>query len=137
MKKDNKTEILASEDRNERKARVMTVEDKEAENSFYYDLGARMASGRVGSRKQQKDMAYELFTTDNSISAMERGKVKPRAYSLKLFCEATGVEPNYLLGYKGKDDSETELHIMAKVRGMSEKNKKKLLAVLNILFSGE
>lgn len=117
-----------------RKVRVMSEDDQKKEEAFYYALGTRMAQARVGVRKKQSEMGYEIFVTDNTMSAFERGVSKPRAYTLKLFCEATGAEPNALLGYAGKKYTETEMHIMAKVRGMSEADKEKLLNVLEILF---
>ena len=130
---DDYRETQDSEDAG-RRVRVMTEEDLKKENDFYYALGTRMAQARVGARKKQSEMGYEIFVTDNTMSAFERGVSKPRAYTIRLFCEATGTEPNVLLGYKGRGETETDLHIMAKVRGMSEAEKEKLLDILEILF---
>ena len=120
-----------------RKARVMSEKEQKAEKDFYFKLGVRMQQARVGARKTQAEIGNALFVTDNTISGFERGTLKPRAYSLLAFCEATGAEPNDLLGYSGKAETETELHIMAKLRGMSDKEKEKLLDCLEILFPRE
>ena len=119
---------------NSRKVREMTADEEEAEATFYYQLGVRMQQGRVGVRKTQSEMGYDLFMTDNTVSAIERGVSKPRAYILKLFCEATGIEPNDLLEYKKREETATELRIMAMLKEMSPEDKDKLLSVLEILY---
>ena len=118
----------------DRKIREMTDDEKVKERTFYEELGARMLVGRTKIRKSQREMGAIMFVTDNTVSSFESGTAKPRAYSLKRFCEATGTEPNVLFGYRGSESTSTELRIMAKLREMTEADKKKLLNVLNVLY---
>lgn len=116
---------------------VISMNENKDEDLFYVELGAKMRRARLLAGKTQAQIGQDLFVTMNTVYHFERGTMRPRAYYLKLFCEETGVEPNYLMGYEGKQESETDMSIRAKLRGMTEEDKERLLAVLDILFPRE
>ena len=131
----NDEEKVKSDDKKtNRKVPSKTQKDLDDEKEFYYNLGTRLQTARVRRKKLQKDVADAIRTSSNTLSMYERGIAKIHAYELQRICEVTGSEPNKLMGIRGKGNIAIDHKIMAKLADMPIGMKKKILAILDIIY---
>ena len=121
----------------DRKALPKPKEVEIEEGKFYTQLGSDISIIRLKKGYSQKDLADRLFISPGTVSTIEGGFAKIKAYELKKLCETFGITPDNLLRYGEIDKTDlksTDYRIKAKITSMTPEEKEKLLQIMNLVF---
>lgn len=66
------------------------------------ELGYRLTQIRLGNNLSVSEVAERIGRDKATISRYEDGRTNPDAETIKAYCQAFGVDPNWLLGWRIK-----------------------------------
>ena len=120
-----------------RKALPKPDEVKEEERRFYFQLGVDISKLREERNYSQRKVADQLFISPNTVSLIEVGEARLKAFQLKKLCESLGSTPDKLLRYGCLENTEiesTESRIQAKIASLTMEEKERLLRIMDLIF---
>lgn len=59
-------------------------------------LQISMAAARVNARLTQEDVAKEMHVTKQTIVNWEKGRIRPGAAQLRMFCDICGISEDFI-----------------------------------------
>ena len=98
----------------------------------YAAIGKRLKAFRKQNKITQDDIAKELGVTVAYISNIENNKVKMNLKVLSYYAERLGVSIDYLLYTDSSDSSSVDAEIAKLIKGLSLKEKEKLIKILRV-----
>ena len=106
------------------------------------DFGLTIAKKRDNLGWSQEELAFQSGISRNAIQNMESGNSIPKADKINPLCDALGITPNELFGYKPEGISDLSPKLADAVSSviqagsqMTEADQKKLAAAINAMLA--